>query len=236
MVVSTGTYQVSVAATQAAGTGTLSLDSTDIEGDSTMVDGDELVAPVDGLYNFGTQMSTYGSTPYYYHLTINGDSISWNSGVGVSTLLRLRAGDRVKVLYTSINGANTGRVNMALSQVVDDKRVAEAMLKPNLWTPGIEQSFGDGVYGIRFEGKYTSSTSGITNLDLGTTTFTPHILNFGGEYIRNNYNSFSLPIGTSLDDNQQSTVGWFKNKWVFRAYDSNSRPMAYDVWFLYTKD
>ena len=236
VVVSTGTYQVSVAATQAAGTGTLSLDSTDIEGDSTMVDGDELVAPVDGLYNFGTQMSTHGSTPYYYHLTINGDSTYWNSGVGVSTLLRLRAGDRIKILYTSISGANTGRVNMALSQVVDDKKVAEAMLKPNLWTPGVEQSFGDGVYGIRFEGKYTSSTSGVTNLDLGTTTFTPHILNFGGEYTRNNYNSFSLPIGTSLDDSQQSTVGWFKNKWVFRAYDTNSRPMAYDVWFLYTKD
>lgn len=236
VVVSTGTYQVSVAATQAAGTGTLSLDSTDIEGDSTMVDGDELVAPVDGLYNFGTQMLTHGSTPYYYHLTINGESISWNTGIGVSTLLRLRTGDRVKVVYDLMNAVNTGRVNMALSQVVDDKRVAEAMLKPNLWTPGIEQSFGDGVYGIRFEGKYTSSTSGVTNLDLGTTTFTPHILNFGGEYTRNNYNSFSLPIGTSLDDGQQSTVGWFKNKWVFRAYDVNSKPMAYDVWFLYTKD
>lgn len=232
VVVSTGTYQVSVAATQAAGTGTLSLDSTDIEGDSTMVDGDELVAPVDGLYNFGTQMSTHGSTPYYYHLTINGDSTSWNSGIVVSTLLRLRAGDRVKVLYTSISGANTGRVNMALSQVVDDKRVAEAMLKPNLWTPGVEQSFGDGVYGYRYQiptvANRTTYLTPLTGFNNNTFKF----INQGGQIVRTNDNAphcVSAYGGPFFWVNNSGTLCLFTTG--NGAYPAKNL----DMWCLYTK-
>lgn len=239
VVVSTGTYQVSVAATQAAGTGTLSLDSTDIEGDSTMVDGDELVAPVDGLYNFGTQMSTHGSTPYYYHLTINGDSTSWNSGVGVSTLLRLRAGDRVKVLYTSISGANTGRVNMALSQVVDDKRVAEAMLKPNLWTPGIEQSFGDGVYGQRFVGTISAAANAANTATLLPAGHPPvKLMSCGGEWEYTKGQTMNVGMCWTTGrhasglDNMTGTGKALDFGSVCPSTRSNAK---YDIWILYTK-
>lgn len=234
VVVSTGTYQVSVAATQAAGTGTLSLDSTDIEGDSTMVDGDELVAPVDGLYNFGTQMTTHGSTPYYYHLTINGDSTSWNSGVGVSTLLRLRAGDRVKVLYTSISGANTGRVNMALSQVVDDKRVAEAMLKPNLWTPGVEQSFGDGVYGMRFV--ITNTTTNPAVIDASKLNIGSFIAR-GGSAVADMATS-DLPIPNYYTPSAFIDVYYNRPSQQLRLTRGSQYLKAsdkFDFWFTYTK-
>lgn len=234
VVVSTGTYQVSVAATQAAGTGTLSLDSTDIEGDSTMVDGDELVAPVDGLYNFGTQMSTHGSTPYYYHLTINGDSTSWNTGVGVSTLLRLRAGDRVKVLYTSISGANTGRVNMALSQVVDDKRVAEAMLKPNLWTPGVEQSFGDGVYGMRFV--ITNTTTNPAVIDASKLNIGSFIAR-GGSAVTDMAAS-DLPIPNYYTPSAFIDVYYNRPSQQLRLTRGSQYLKAsdkFDFWFTYTK-
>lgn len=234
VVVNTGTYQVSVAAIQAAGTGTLSLDSTDIEGDSTMVDGDELVAPVDGLYNFGTQMSAHGSSPYYYHLTINGDSTSWNSGVGVSTLLRLRAGDRIKILYTSISGANTGRVNMALSQVVDDKKVAEAMLKPNLWTPGVEQSFGDGVYGMRFV---------ITNTTTNTVVIDASKLNIGSFIARGgsavaDIATSDLPIPNHYTPS--AFIDFYYNRpsqqlRLTRGSQYLKASDKFDFWFTYTK-
>lgn len=240
VVVSTGTYQVSVAATQGIGSGGLSLDTTDIEGDSTMVDGDELVAPVDGLYTIGTQMTTHGSTPYYYHLSINGEDNSWNTGIVVSTLLRLRAGDRVKVMYNSVNSANTGRVNMALSQVVDDKRVAEAMLKPNLWTPGVEQSFGDGVYGQRFTGTYSAAANAN-----GTATLFPagspaiKIISQGGqvEYSAKQYmalpaawngGSYTVGIDNMTSNNSACNLG-------VRTPAARSN-LKYDVWLLYTKD
>lgn len=234
VVVSTGTYQVSVAATQAAGTGTLSLDSTDIEGDSTMVDGDELVAPVDGLYTIGTQMTTQGSTPYYYHLSINGEDNSWNTGIVVSTLLRLRAGDRVKVMYNSMNSANTGRVNMALSQVVDDKRVAEAMLKPNLWTPGVEQSFGDGVYGMRVSGTFSSSSSQDNLAQLGAGA---KPISSGGS-VSNASTSWSLPFVNSNSTITAQSIGVFTSSTggLCVRIGSDMYKGKYDIWCLYTKD
>lgn len=234
VVVSTGTYQVSVAATQAAGTGTLSLDSTDIEGDSTMVDGDELVAPVDGLYNFGTQMSIHGSNPYYYYLTINGDSASWNYGVGVSTLLRLRAGDRIKILYNSINSANTGRVNMVLSQVVDDKKVAEAMLKPNLWTPGVEQSFGDGVYGMRFV--ITNTTTNPAVIDASKLNIGSFIAR-GGSAVADMATS-DLPIPNYYTPTAFIDVYYNRPSQQLRLTRGSQYLKAsdkFDFWFTYTK-
>lgn len=239
VVVSTGTYQVSVAATQAAGTGTLSLDSTDIEGDSTMVDGDELVAPVDGLYNFGTQMSTHGSNPYYYYLTINGDSTSWNSGIGVSTLLRLRAGDRIKILYTSVSGANTGRVNMALSQVVDDKKVAEAMLKPNLWTPGVEQSFGDGVYGVRLTGTSNNKVDqdGVFKIP-GWSTTTSVMLQQGGSATTKLKITFPVSwVNASTSITSQSFHFFISSNGSLNLRQgTETYGSRYDVWLLYTKN
>lgn len=248
VVVSTGTYQVSVAATQAAGTGTLSLDSTDIEGDSTMVDGDELVAPVDGLYNFGTQMSTHGSNPYYYYLTINGDSTSWNSGIGVSTLLRLRAGDRIKILYTSVSGANTGRVNMALSQVVDDKKVAEAMLKPNLWTPGVEQSFGDGVYGYRVQIASLTTTPATGSRKatallqvLPASLKAKHVLDWGGTYLNSNDYFWSIPGSYTggehiLYISNHAGVPNGNDEWSITITETTPGTMRnFDIWVLYTK-
>lgn len=234
VVVSTGTYQVSVAATQAAGTGTLSLDSTDIEGDSTMVDGDELVAPVDGLYNFGTQMSTHGNTPYYYRLSINGESISWNTGIGVSTLLRLRTGDRVKVVYDSMNAVNTGRVNMALSQVVDDKKVAEAMLKPNLWTPGVEQSFGDGVYGMRFV--ITNTTTNPAIIDASKLNIGSFIAR-GGSAVTDMATS-DLPIPNYYTPHAFIDVYYNRPSQQLRLTRGSQYLKAsdkFDYWFTYTK-
>lgn len=240
VVVSTGTYQVSVAASQGIGTGTLSLDTTDIEGDSTMVDGDELVAPVDGLYNFGTQMTTHGGAPYYYRLSINDESISWNTGIGVSTLLRLHMGDRVKVVYDSMNSANTGRVNMALSQVVDEERVAKTMLKPNLWTPGVEQNFSDGVYGQRFTGTYSAGANSQATIALFPAGSMPiHILNQGGEI---EYRAGQTMVLGSAWSNGNYTVGIDNMLGAGDAlnlgiYTPNARSkLKYDVWLLYTKD
>lgn len=249
VIVDQGTYKASVKVNMPANLTTFTKaafvpDSG--EDDTSMIDysANAFKIPVNGYYVLGLQFAEVGgsqrNSQLGYCVTHNGvdTHVDWSSAsLNNTALLKLEAGDLVAVKHSGQDVAKSNvRFNIALVNTVTDHKVAEMMLKPNLWTPGVEQSFGDGVYGIRFEGKYTSSTSGVTNLDLGTTTFTPHILNFGGEYTRNNYNSFSLPIGTSLDDNQQSTVGWFKNKWVFRAYDANSRPMAYDVWFLYTKD
>lgn len=239
VVVSTGTYQVSVAATQGIGSGSLSLDTTDIEGDSTMVDGDELVAPVDGLYTIGTQMTTHGGTPYYYQLSINGEDNSWNTGIVVSTLLRLRAGDRVKVIYHSMNSANTGRVNMALSQVVDDKRVAEAMLKPNLWTPGVEQSFGDGVYGQRFVGTISAAANAANTVTLLPAGHPPvKLMSCGGEWEYSKGQTMNVGMcwttgrHTSGLDNMTGTGNALNFGSVCPTARSNAK---YDIWILYTK-
>lgn len=249
VIVDQGTYKASVKVNMPANVSTFSTAAFIAgsgEDDTSMIDyaNNAFKIPVDGYYVVGLQFAEIGgsqrSSQLGWSIVRNGVStyLDWSyATLNETALFKLKAGDLLSLKHASQDAAkNNVQLNIALVNTVTDHKVAEMMLKPNLWTPGVEQSFGDGVYGIRFEGKYTSSTSGVTNLDLGTTTFTPHILNFGGEYTRDNYNSFSLPIGTSLDDNQQSTVGWFKNKWVFRAYDANSRPMAYDVWFLYTKD
>lgn len=249
VIVDQGTYKASVKVNIPANVGTFSTAAfiaNSGEDDTSMIDyaNNAFKIPVDGYYVVGLQFAEISgsqrSSQLGWSVVRNGVNtyLDWSyATLNETALFKLKAGDLLSLRHSSQDVAkNNVQLNIALVNTITDHKVAEMMLKPNLWTPGIEQSFGDGVYGIRFEGKYTSSTSGITNLYLGTTTFTPHILNFGGEYTRNNYNSFSLPIGTSLDDGQQSTVGWFKNKWVFRAYDTNSKPMAYDVWFLYTKD
>lgn len=242
VIVDQGTYKVSVKASVAASGSTSSsqftFDASDLIGDSTMVNGDTLVAPVDGLYIVGAQTTTSGTGAVSNFITINGDNTCWGRGLNPMGLLRLNAGDVVTISMYGGSSANTGRVNMALVNTVTDHKVAELMNKPNLWTPGVEQSFGDGVYGKRWTGTYSGAANTQAVVELfpkGSTQI--NIIGQGGwmEYSSGQAmtlggawgTNYAIGVDNMLGSGKQCNLGFYA--------PGNRSNLKYDVWLTYTK-
>ena len=252
VIVDQGTYKVSVPFTITANDSTVTLDVANAEDDTTMVkDSTHLVAPVTGYYAIGTQLDGTGSWLQQMALYITRSNLGvWQSGVGVTGVFKLQAGDEVKFDVSRVESKpKSGVLNMALVNAVADHKVAEMMLKPNLWTPGVEQSFGDGVYGIRYTGTIENTTAGVRaqkTIDTTHSTSNTVMINRGGTLDRSANGGFCLAPGDTLfgSTDKINTPGGAvhfefnvtKNGVVLGYVDSGApytRP--YDVWMLYRK-
>lgn len=113
-------YKVNVGCTIASGGANMTLDSTKIIGDLGMVDGNYLIAPVDGWYQVGTQITQTGSNDQYCYVVITpadgsaNVSTGWADSIGGSWTLRLKAGDKVAVHSSTGFVTQTGTINFAL--------------------------------------------------------------------------------------------------------------------------
>lgn len=242
-------------------------------GNAAMVDagGHEFIAPVDGFYTMtfmfaektGKRQTYFGSYVYLNGVLI-GNNREQSGGAGVvndafglndSATLQLKKGDKVNIrvwtdLETAQTVACTGRATFVLLEAASSASVnkAEMMLKPNTWAVGVEQDFGDGVYGIRYTGTVTTPDTGpkggtvtakFTNLSSAPITNVKNILNVGGMWNRSiaGPTFVCLVPGQQYDDSLWCSVDWSKTN-GFRLLTANSSATTnapYDVWMLYTK-
>lgn len=237
VVIDQGTYKVSVPFTITANNSTVTLDVANAVDDTTMVkDSTHLVAPVDGYYAIGTQINGAGDWLQQMSLYITRSNLGvWQSGVGVTGVFKLQAGDEVEFCVSKVGSKpKSGYLNMALVNTVADHKVAEMMQKPNLWTPGVEQSFGDGVYGMRVSGTFSSSTSQDNLAQLGAGAKT---ISFGGS-VSNASTNWSLPFVNANSTITAQSIGVFTSSTggLCVRIGSDMYKGKYDIWCLYTKD
>lgn len=239
VIVDQGTYKASVKcsvpAAPSSGSAQFRFDGSDIIGDTTMVDTttNEFVAPVDGLYVIGCQTTTSGTGAVSNYLSINGANTCWGRGINPMGTVYLKTGDRVSLNMYGGSNAQTGRANIALVNTVE-KNIAEVMLKPNTWAVGVEQNFGDGVYGVRLQFTGTASSGQIINLS----QYAPkQFLNHGGRAIvDNDYTEATFPCWYSTD----AYLGFWMDKTNYNLHIVRGRQYSvatdkFDIWFTYLK-
>lgn len=240
------------------------------------------VAPIDGYYaytfEFGETADIANMTYHAFYVYKNGavvgggdrhDDYETASGTSAdlrfplesSGVMKLKKGDKVAtaVFYNTKTSTGsmtrTGLSTFVLIQATGSEAAkAETMLKPNTWAVGIEQDFGDGVYGIRYAGNATNgAASGGVNprntivLNPNFKPSTHHIINTGGMWDRSGMSSPSThdcyPLGAVYMASGASTAAVMDN-WL--SYTENvglqwcwinnaAATTKYDVWVLYTK-
>lgn len=237
VIVDQGTYKVSVPFTITANNSTVTFDVANAEDDTTMVkNSTTLVAPVTGYYAIGTQVNGAGNWLQQMALYITRSNLGvWQSGVGVTGVFKLQAGDEVEFNVSKVDSKpKSGYLNMALVNTVADHKVAEMMQKPNLWTPGVEQSFGDGVYGMRVSGTFSSSISQDNLAQLGAGA---KPISSGGS-VSNASTSWSLPFVNANSTITAQSIGVFTSSTggLCVRIGSDMYKGKYDIWCLYTKD
>lgn len=244
VIVDQGTYKASVKcsvpAAPSTGSAQFVFDGSDIIGDTTMVDTttNEFVAPVDGLYVVGCQTTTSGTGAVSNYLSINGANTCWGRGINPMGTVYLKTGDRVSLNMYGGSSAQTGRANIALVNTVE-KNIAEVMMKPNTWAVGVEQNFGDGVYGVRLTGTSNNKIDqdGVFKIP-GWSTTTSVMLQQGGSA------TTKLKITFPVSWVNASTSITSQSFHFFISSDGNlnlrqgteTYGSRYDVWLLYTKD
>lgn len=239
VIVDQGTYKASVKcsvpAAPSSGSAQFRFDGSDIIGDTTMVDTttNEFVAPVDGLYVVGCQTTTSGTGAVSNYLSINGTNTCWGRGINPMGTVYLKTGDRVSLNMYGGSSAQTGRANIALVNTVE-KNIAEVMLKPNTWAVGVEQNFGDGVYGMRVSGTFSSSISQDNLAQLGAGA---KPISSGGSVSKASTN-WSLPFVNANSNIAAQSIGVFTSSTggLCVRIGSDMYKGKYDIWCLYTKD
>lgn len=245
VVIDQGTYKVTVPFT-AAPNSVAVLDVANTEDDSTMVkDNQHLVAPVDGYYVFGQIMTSHGTWNQNFAVDLNDNTFesTHNDGIGASSVWKLKAGDTIR-FRSGGSVEQTGKFFFALVNTVTDHKVAELMLKPNLWAPGVEQSFGDGVYGIRTVIPSLSASSGwaVATIIPGTISASvKKYLSFGGSIIHPNGNFWAIPFGLNTSGfcelyRQETDPGGGVFLQMSGLNPANGTVRNIDCWVLYTKD
>lgn len=244
-------------------------DDTTCVKNSSYGDGQAFVAPVDGYYAYSFMLPEppdisnlkYHATYIYRNNDLIGgedrDDGSDDLRVPMNTsgLVKLKAGDELQVRFylgwedssvTSIT--RTGSASFALVNTVTDHKVAEMMLKPNLWTPGVEQSFGDGVYGYRVQIASLTTTpatgSNATALApvLPASLKAKHVLDWGGTYLNSNNYFWSIPGSYTggehilyISNHTGAPNG--NDEWSITITRTAAGTMRnFDIWVLYTKD
>lgn len=239
VIVDQGTYKASVkcsvSAAPSSGSAQFRFDGSDIIGDTTMVDTttNEFIAPVDGMYVVGCQITTSGTAAVYYYLSINGTPTCWGLGINPMGTVYLKTGDRVSLNMHGGSNAQTGRANIALVNTVE-KNIAEVMMKPNTWAVGVEQSFGDGVYGMRVSGTFSSSIKQDNLAQLGAGA---KPISSGGSVSKASTN-WSLPFVNANSTITAQSIGVFTSSTggLCVRIGSDMYKGKYDIWCLYTKD
>lgn len=244
-------------------------------GNAAMVSADNhsFTAPVDGFYSVSfmfpevpNQRQTYFGSYVYLNDVIIGNNReqtgnynnnnSYNSTFALNdgATIQMKKGDTVVIkvwtdLATATTYTRTGRAAFVLLQPAGGSiSPAETMLKPNTWAVGVEQDFGDGVYGKRIKG---TTTLAATLAATGKVSFgvsgVKSIISQGGIAARGDSNYIGMGVGGAF--NEFNAAVWLKrdNKdlelWLARPRDTSntaisstfSSTVAYDVWVLYTK-
>lgn len=244
VIVDQGTYKASVKcsvpAAPSSGSAQFRFDGSDIIGDTTMVDTttNEFIAPVNGMYVVGCQTTTSGTGAVSNYLSINGANTCWGRGINPMGTVYLKTGDRVSLNMYGGSSAQSGRANIALVNTVE-KNIAEVMMKPNTWAVGVEQNFGDGVYGVRLTGTSNNKVDqdGVFKIP-GWSTTTSVMLQQGGSA------TTKLKITFPVSWVNASTSITSQSFHFFISSDGNlnlrqgteTYGSRYDVWLLYTKD
>lgn len=239
VIVDQGTYKASVkcsvSAAPSSGSAQFRFDGSDIIGDTTMVDTttNEFIAPVDGMYVVGCQTTTSGTGAVSNYLSINGTPTCWGRGINPMGTVYLKTGDRVSLNMYGGSNAQTGRANIALVNTVE-KNIAEVMMKPNTWAVGVEQSFGDGVYGMRASGTFSSSIEQDNLAQLGAGA---KPISSGGSVSKASTN-WSLPFVNANSTITAQSIGVFTSSTggLCVRIGSDMYKGKYDIWCLYTKD
>lgn len=239
VIVDQGTYKASVkcsvSAAPSSGNAQFRFDGSDIIGDTTMVDTttNEFIAPVDGMYVVGCQTTASGTGVVSNYLSINGAHTCWGRGINPMGMVYLKTGDRVSLNMYGGSSAQTGRANIALVNTVE-KNIAEVMLKPNTWAVGVEQNFGDGVYGMRVSGTFSSSISQDNLAQLGAGA---KPISSGGS-VTNASTNWSLPFVNANSTIAAQSIGVFTSSTggLCVRIGSDMYKGKYDIWCLYTKD
>lgn len=239
VIVDQGTYKASVkcsvSAAPSSGNAQFRFDGSDIIGDTTMVDTttNEFIAPVDGMYVVGCQTTTSGTGAVSNYLSINGAHTCWGRGINPMGTVYLKTGDRVSLNMYGGSSAQTGRANIALVNTVE-KNIAEVMMKPNTWAVGVEQNFGDGVYGMRVSGTFSSSISQDNLAQLGAGA---KPISSGGSVSKASTN-WSLPFVNANSTIAAQSIGVFTSSTggLCVRIGSDMYKGKYDIWCLYTKD
>lgn len=247
VIVDQGTYKASVKVNMPANLTTFTKaafvpDSG--EDDTSMIDysANAFKIPVNGYYVLGLQFAEVGgsqrNSQLGYCVTHNGvdTHVDWSSAsLNNTALLKLEAGDLVAVKHSGQDVAKSNvRFNIALVNTVTDHKVAELMNKPNLWTPGVEQSFGDGVYGLRLQFTGTAST----NQQINLSQYNPgRFIDYGGT------------ITVDAGETEAMFPCWYSNvanadMWlekpnkvmhIVRGTQYSVASDKFDIWMLYTK-
>lgn len=240
-------------------------------GNANMVQSNQFVAPVDGYYavNFmfpetAQHTNSYFGTYVYLNGTVIGGtrsqtgnggitSTSWNDTYSMNSdiTIQLKKGDKIRVgCWVQLNNTSTvytetGRACFVLLQGAgaDSNSRAEAMLKPNTWAVGVEQDFGDGVYGMRWKGKVSTTATGRVDLALTPNASPKLIMNCGGVWYRTGgwamtLNSQSSPqtgaATYTLPPAFSMVIASGKICLTF-CDNGNHTDEDYEVWALYTK-
>lgn len=240
-------------------------------GNAAMVDagGHEFIAPVDGFYTMtfmfpekpGNRQTYFGSYVYLNGVLIGNNRersggtgfVNDTFGLNDSATLQLKKGDKVNIrvwtdLETPQTITRTGRATFVLLEAASSASVnkAEMMLKPNTWAVGVEQNFGDGVYGYRTQ-IASFPITGSTNAGIATIPILPaslkakRVLQWGGTYLNANGYFWNIPGSYKggnhilfISNHQGMPNG--NDEWSI-SLDSSQPGTGrdLDVWVLYTK-
>lgn len=211
------------------------------------VNGSQRVASTSDI-NFTTATSIFTKLKAYpYEFEINSS-------------LQLASIDGIRVATVPTNDDDT-IVSMTMSELqstinsaIDDKlkdlkgEVAYKMNHPNLWTVGVEQNFGDNLYGIRLQGVLTSRVQhGIYNFGYSANNSSVHIQAYGGSIVKTGNVEFALS-NYYVNTPAQYGFGFQVNRGGYNSQGSVAGDLDlfcgsttygadanYDIWFLYTK-
>lgn len=115
--------------------------------------------------------------------------------------------------------------------------------KPNLWEPGKEYDFGDGVYGQRFTGSVTHTAAHTPQDIVLTSTIPDSLISSGGNWKRGS-SKWTLPIGqisaVAVSDRiyidlSSTIVIDSKRGLLVIFYNNGAQTSTYDIWVKYTK-
>lgn len=184
-----------------------------------------------------------------YAMNQTGDMATQPSVLPVSTSgnVRLNKGDKVYVVLANSWLTNVvGHASMVMTAPISRTEVsrAELMMKPNLWPAGVEQSFGDGVYGYRLQ---------LTDAEIQATKLVPPpvgveavyqfktnipaamILSQGGTWFRDT--RWYIAIGGYLNQSIGSSFGVVSGNIAISLVDNaaTASPLTLDGWVLYSK-
>ena len=109
---------------------------------------------------------------------------------------------------------------------------------PHLWSPNQHIPFGDGTWGVRFVGTYTTAANITNNISLAQVGTGTKILNCGGVW--NHVAQALMQVGHSYEDSSQKQWSVMYTNSVgaisVALYTHNIRTNAeFDFWCIYTK-